>query len=219
VKQGVTLYGIMNETNTLAEGEIYCRTDKEIIIDKVTITRAPALHPEDIQVANAVDVPSESSLNALHNCIVFSQQSQRDLSSQLSDGDLDENIYSVIYDPRLLSSRVVEPADYPRVVPKNIGRLITRKDMTDFFIDFMKNDQLRRIATIHTQLTDRSDEETRHPDCIILTEIHSTAVNFSKIEIAVCSILASIEQSLTTSADRHEKMFKVRSMSTRLYDF
>jgi len=216
VEQGVTLYGIMDETDTLAEGEIYCRTDKEVIIGKVTITRAPALHPGDIQVANAVDVPSESPLNALHNCIMFSQQGQRDLPSQLSGGDLDGDTYSVIYDPRLLPPRV-EPADYPRVAPKDIGRLVTRKDMTDFFIDFMENDQLGRIATIHTQLADRSDGGTRHPDCITLAEMHSTAVDFSKTGIAVCSILASIEQSLTTSAGRHEKMSKVRSMPTRLY--
>jgi len=193
VEQGVTLYGIMDETDTLAEGEIYCRTDKEVIIGKVTITRAPALHPGDVQVANAVDVPDESPLNALHNCIVFSQQGQRDLPSQLSGGDLDGDTYSVIYDPRLLPPRVVEPADYPRVAPKDIGRLVTRKDMTDFFIDFMENDQLGRIATIHTQLADRSGGGTEHPDCITLAEMHSTAVDFSKTGIPVCSIPASTE--------------------------
>ena len=102
VEQGVKLYGIIDETDTLAEGEIHCRTDKEVIIGQVTITRAPALHPGDIQVANAVDVPNESPLNALHNCIVFSRRGQRDLPSQLSGGDLDGDTYSVIYDPRLI---------------------------------------------------------------------------------------------------------------------
>ena len=105
VEQGLTLYGIMDETDTLAEGEIHCRTDKEVIIGKVTITRAPALHPGDVQVANAVDVPDESPLNALHNCIVFNQRGQRDLPSQLSGGDLDGDTYSVIYDPRLIPPR------------------------------------------------------------------------------------------------------------------
>lgn len=71
VKQDVTLYDIMNETNTLVENEIYCRTNREIIIDKVTITRALTLHLRDIQVVNAINVLDESSLNALHNYIVF----------------------------------------------------------------------------------------------------------------------------------------------------
>ncbi len=209
----------MNEMNTLVEGEIYCRTDKEVIIGKVTITRALTLHSEDVQVVNAVDVLDESSLNALHNCIMFSQQEQRDLLSQLSDDNLDENIYNVIYDSRLLSSHVVEPTDYSRVASKNIDRLITRKNIMNFFINFMKNDQLERIATIHTQLTDCSNEEIEHSDCIILTEMHSIAVNFFKIKISVCSISASTEQSLTTFADQHEKLFKVRSMSIWLHDF
>jgi RNA dependent RNA polymerase len=185
VRQGVTLYGIMDETNTLAEGQIYCRTDKHVIIGKVTITRAPALHPGDIQVVNAIDVPDQSPLNALHNCVVFSQRGQRDLPSQLSGGDLDGDLYNVIYDPGLLPPRVVKPADYPIVAPKDIGRLVTRKDMTDFFIDFMENDQLGRIATLHMQLADRKAGGTQHPDCITLAEMHSTAVDFSKTGIPV----------------------------------
>ncbi|KAI9674678.1 MAG: hypothetical protein M1817_001581 [Caeruleum heppii] len=185
VEQAVTLYGIMDETDTLAEDEIYCCNDKEVIMGKVTITRAPALHPGDIQIVNAVDVPEDSPLNALHNCIVFSQRGQRDLPSQLSGGDLDGDIYSVIYDERLLPPRVVAPADYPRVAPKDIGRVVTKKDMTDFFVEFMENDQLGRIATLHMQLADRREGGTQHSDCITLAELHSTAVDFSKTGIPV----------------------------------
>ena len=214
VEQGVTLYGIMDETDTLAEGDIHCRTDKKVIIGKVAITRAPALHPGDIQMANAVDVPDDSPLNALHNCIVFSQRGQRDLPSQLSGGDLDEDTYSVIYDPWLIPPSTVESADSPRVTPKNIGRPVTRKDMIDFFIDFMENDQLGRIVTVHTQQADRRDGGTQHPDCITLAEMHSTAVDFLKTGIPVCSNLASVEQLLTTSTGRHDKLSKVRSMPT-----
>jgi len=122
----------------------------------------------------------------------------------------------VIYDPRQLPP-LIEPAEYPRVAPKDIGRLVTRTDMTDFFIDVTENDQLGRIAHIHTQLADRSDGGTQHPDCITLAEMHWTAVDFSKTGIAVCNILTSIEQSLTTSVGRHGKMSKVPSMLTGLY--
>lgn len=191
VEHAVTLYGIMDETDTLAEGEIYCCTDKEVIIGKVTVTRAPALHPGDIQVANAVDVSDSSLVKALRNCILFSQRGQRDLPSQLSGGDLDGDLYSVIYDPRLLLPRVVKPADYPRVRPKDIGRPVTTEDMTDFFVDFMENDQLGRIATLHMQLADRKEGGTRHPDCITLAEMHSTAVDFSKTGISVSRCLCT----------------------------
>jgi hypothetical protein len=185
VEEGITLYGIMDEFDVLQEGQIYCRTDKHVVEGKVTITRAPALHPGDIQFAAAVDVPDDSPLNSLHNCIVFSQHGARDLPSQLSGGDLDGDLYNVIWDPRLQPKITVPPADYPRVPAVDIGRLVERSDMTDFFIQFMENDQLGRIATLHQQLADSKPEGTVDPECILLAEMHSTAVDFSKTGIPV----------------------------------
>jgi len=81
VEQGVTLYGIMDETDYLVEGQIYCSVYNEdglsILTGSVVITRCPALHPGDVQCVQAVDVPLESPLRALHNCVVFSQQGAR----------------------------------------------------------------------------------------------------------------------------------------------
>lgn len=96
IAKGYLLYGIMDETNTLREGEVYIATQdydssgklkRSILVrDQVVITRAPALHPGDVQLVTAVDVPDNSPLRALHNCVVFSQQGPRDLPSQLSGG-------------------------------------------------------------------------------------------------------------------------------------
>jgi hypothetical protein len=57
--------------------------------------------------------------------------------------------------------------------------------MTDFFIQFMENDQLGRIATLHQQLADCQPKGTFDPDCVLLAEMHSTAVDFSKTGIPV----------------------------------
>lgn len=87
VKMGVTLYGIVDETGYLQEGEIFCVSDSEadgrsVITGRdIVITRSPALHPGDIQLVTAVTVPADSPLNDLHNCVVFSQKGQRDLPS------------------------------------------------------------------------------------------------------------------------------------------
>jgi hypothetical protein len=96
ITQGYLLYGIMDETNTLREGEVYVATKdyntsgqlkRRILVgSRVVITRAPALHPGDVQLVTAVDVPESSPLRALDNCVVFSQQGRRDLPSQLSGG-------------------------------------------------------------------------------------------------------------------------------------
>ena len=185
VEEGITLYGIMDEFDVLQEGQIYCRTDKHVVEGKVTITRAPALHPGDIQFATAVDIPVDSPLNSLHNCIVFSQHGARDLPSQLSGGDLDGDLYNVIWDPQLQPKISHTPADYPRVPALDIGRLVERSDMTNFFVQFMENDQLGRIATLHQQLADINPMGTLDPECVLLAELHSTAVDFSKTGVPV----------------------------------
>ena len=185
VHDGVTLYGIMDETDTLKEGEIYCRTDRAVVEGIVYVSRSPAMHPGDIQKVKAVDVPEGSPLEALHNCIVFSQRGARDLPSMLSGGDLDGDMFHVIFDPNLYPNLTVSPADYPRVSPEDIGRAVNRHDMTEFFVDFMENDQLGRISNLHMQLADQKPGGTMDEDCIKLAEMASTAVDFSKTGIKV----------------------------------
>lgn len=186
VPNAVTLYGIMDETNTLQEGEIFCpvlseRGFREVLVKQnVVITRSPALHPGDIQIANAVDVSRDSPLRKLHNCVVFSQCGNRDLPSMLSGGDLDGDLYNVIYDDTLTPKIVTAPADYPRAKEVLLDRPAVRDDIIDFFVDFMKQDQLGRIATIHQALADQHPMGTFHEQCLDLAELHSLAVDFSK---------------------------------------
>lgn len=63
VEYGATLYGIMDETDTLEEDEIFCIMDtkswqrKVIIGDRLIITRSPALHPGDVQLVSHLFSP------------------------------------------------------------------------------------------------------------------------------------------------------------------
>ena len=191
VEDGVTLYGIMDETGYLREGEVFVVVETEegepsvITGQEVIVTRSPALHPDDIQVATAVTVPLDSPLMALSNCVCFSQKGFRDLPSQLSGGDLDGDLYNIIYHPGMRLKKVYEAADYPRQPAVDIGRPVTRQDMADFFVQFMENDQLARIANLHLVLADQKPAGTIDPECIFLAEKHSTAVDFSKTGIPV----------------------------------
>ena len=181
--------GIMDESGVLQEGEIYCPTHNEtgpsLVTGNVVITRCPALHPGDVQCVTAVDVPEGNPLRALHNVVVFSSHGQRDLPSQLSGGDLDGDLYNVIYDDTLYPKRLSGPADYLTAPPIDIGRTVERSDMTEFFIQFMENDNLGLIATLHQILADQSPKGTFDPLCIELASMHSTAVDFSKTGIPV----------------------------------
>ncbi|ERF76596.1 hypothetical protein EPUS_05869 [Endocarpon pusillum Z07020] len=190
VKDGYTLYGIMDETGIIEEGQIFCIVESDgkprVITGKdLMITRAPALHPGDIQLVTAVAVPNNSPLMKLRNCICFSQKGPRDLPSQLSGGDLDGDLYQIILDPKARPTKVFTPADYPAQAPVDLGRQVVRKDMTDFFVTFMATDQLGRIATLHKVLADQKQAGVSDPDCQLLAAMHSTAVDFSKSGIPV----------------------------------
>ena len=143
VEKGVTLFGIMDEYGFLHEDEVFITFDGlygthflDLDGRKVILTRSPALHPGDIQIARAVVPPDGHPLLSLSNCIVFSQKGQRDMPSQLSGGDLDGDIFNIIWDKPAVESckKVFAPADYPRVQPLDIGREVTPEDMTNFFV-------------------------------------------------------------------------------------
>ncbi|KAI2616222.1 RdRP-domain-containing protein [Hypoxylon sp. NC1633] len=196
VEKGVTLFGVMDEFAFLEEGEIYVTFDQKKLAGtqewdlrdrEVIVTRSPALHPGDIQVRRAVVPPPHHPLRSLTNCVVFSQKGPRDLPSQLSGGDLDGDIYNIICDDFAVDSlkREFQPADYPRVNPLNIGREVTREDMTEFFVEFMATDQLGVIATKHMILADMKAAGTVDKECQLLAELHSTGVDYSKSGIPI----------------------------------
>ena len=184
----------MDETGILEENQIYCSVQNEkaalVLTGRVVITKSPALHPGDVQIVTAVDVPLNSPLRSVHNCVVFSSKGDRDLPSQLSGGDLDGDLYHVIYDDSLMPTKWSAPASYASAPPIDIGREVLRSDMTDFFIKFMENDQLGRLSTLHQTLADQKPGGVFDPDCILLAEMCSTAVDFSKTGIPVRALRA-----------------------------
>lgn len=192
VESGVTLYGIMDETGELREGEIFVVTEaspaggrKVLEKDHIVVTRSPALHPGDIQIVNAVSVRLDSPLQQLSNVVVFSQHGTRDLPSQLSGGDLDGDLYNIIYDPGLIPKEAYQPAEYPRISAQALDRNVTSKDMSDFFVTFMQNDQLGMISNRHMQLADQRELGAFDGDCKTLAGLASTAVDFSKTGVPV----------------------------------
>lgn len=192
IRKGVTLYGIVDETGFLREGEVYVTFDTmegrfapPPSAGPLLVTRSPALHPGDIQVAHQAIPPPGHLLLEHSNVIIFSRKGNRDLPSQLSGGDLDGDIYNVIWDPQAVPKRRFAPADYPRVPPRNLPREVTKDDMAEFFVDFMKQDNLGVIATRHMILADQRDDGTLDLDCLKLAALHSTAVDFSKTGIPV----------------------------------
>ena len=192
VDKGITLYGVVDESGYLEPNEVYITFDLEKGRDPpptervpLIVTRSPALYDGDIQrVFNAIP-PEGHPLTQLRNCIVFSRKGKRDLPGQLSGGDLDGDIYNIIWDEGAVPKQTFKPADYPRVEPVNIERPVEKEDIANFFIDFMRTDYLGIIANRHLVLADQMEEGCCHRDCKKLAELASTAVDFSKTGIPV----------------------------------
>lgn len=192
VWNGMTLFGIMDETGFLNENEVYVTYDKGDRHSEppgpgpCVVTRSPALHPGDVQVAYNTIPPDGHPLLQHRNCLVFSMRGSRDLPSQLSGGDLDGDVFHVIWHPDVVDAvTTFEPADYARIPPLELDRPVESADMAAFFVDFMRTDHLGVIATRHMILADQREHGTLDPDCIKLAGLHSSAVDFSKTGRAV----------------------------------
>ncbi|KAF7593189.1 hypothetical protein BBP40_011819 [Aspergillus hancockii] len=217
VKKGMTLYGIMDETGLLEANEVYVTFDPmdhkytpPPAAGPLLVSRSPALHDGDIQRAHNVIPPEGHPLAQHQNCIVFSQKGDRDLPSQLSGGDLDGDLFHIIWDPVLSDVKTFAPADYPRVKPLDIGRVVEVDDMANFFVDFMRTDILGVIATRHMILADQIANGARYERCRHLAQLHSTAVDFSKTGIPV-------EISELPKIGRYRPDFLAPGPRTRLY--
>lgn len=71
----------------------------------------------DIQVVEAVDHPALRA-SGLVNVIVFNRKEEgRDLPSKLGGGDLDGDLFTVIWDKKFVRYREEEPMDYVSSLP------------------------------------------------------------------------------------------------------
>lgn len=205
VKDGAFVLGVVDETNTLRghydtpEGsqgnpddrkdiaklpEIFIQindpiTEKPRVIEGVCIlARNPSLHPGDIRVVNAVDVPA---LRHLYDIVVMPQNGDRDLPSMCSGGDLDGDDYIVIWDQRLIPETWnAEPFHYYPPNPVKAEGEITTRHIIDFFIHYLMNDTLGRIAHAHLGQADFLDLGVYSCECQELTQLHSTSVDYPK---------------------------------------
>ncbi|KAF7512284.1 hypothetical protein GJ744_001852 [Endocarpon pusillum] len=151
---------------------------RRVIEGLCVIARNPSLHPGDMRVVKAIDVPA---LHHLVDVLVMPQTGDRDISSMCSGGDLDGDDYVVIWDERLLPKIWnAEPMDYTPPPPKPLERDVTQTDITRFFVKYMKNDFLPKIALSHLAWADFLDEGIRDKKCLELARLHSKAVDYPK---------------------------------------
>ncbi|KAJ5885149.1 hypothetical protein N7495_009659 [Penicillium taxi] len=138
----------------------------EIIDGLCILARNPSLHPGDIRVVRAVNRPE---LQHLQNYVL--------------GGDLDGDDYLVIWDRDLIPDELNwfhEPMSYKSQKSPDLDHDVTVDEITSFFVMYMKNDCLPRIAHAHMALADRLDCGLTEPKCLRLAQLHSDAVDYIK---------------------------------------
>ncbi|KAI4149277.1 MAG: hypothetical protein LQ341_001368 [Variospora aurantia] len=149
-----------------------------IVTGPMILARNPSLHPGDIRVVKGVDVPE---LRHLKDVVVVPQTGDRPIVNMCSGGDLDGDDYLIIWDPELLPKEWNHsPMDFTPAQKVPLGRDVTPDDLTTFFVRYMKNDNLSRIAVAHLAYADYMEDGVKSNKCRRLAELHSTAVDYIK---------------------------------------
>ncbi|EMC97859.1 hypothetical protein BAUCODRAFT_67567, partial [Baudoinia panamericana UAMH 10762] len=143
------------------------------------LARNPSLHPGDIRVVRAIDVPA---LHHLKNCVVLPQTGDRDLANMCSGGDLDGDDFLVIWDKQLIPPEWYHsPMDYQAPEPVKAELPITVDAITSFFVTYMKHNNVGIIACAHRYTADDGfSEGVKDFKCLQLAQLHSMAVDYMK---------------------------------------
>jgi RNA-dependent RNA polymerase len=127
IKKARYLIGVIDESGTLCENEVFVNIKQSPLNRRVIVTRNPCRHPggnhsngkkltKDVRVLEAVD---RLELSHLRDCIVFPRVGQRPLMDMMSGGDLDGDMYFVCWDETLIPilENVIPPSEYPKSKP------------------------------------------------------------------------------------------------------
>lgn len=166
VANGRVLMGVLDETGTLNYGEIYANIaegNNEFELEgKVVVFRNPCVLPSDIRVLNACKRSAATSqLKKLYrNCLVIPSKGPDSHARECAGGDLDGDLYYVIWDRDLVpkdlqvpGEKIVEVFTEEKAAPfaaATDGLAST----IQFFCDYVSKNQLGIIANAHLAVSD-----------------------------------------------------------------
>lgn len=199
IPDGRGMMGCLDETRTLEYGQVfvqfsssrrrplyedsYCFAGREseepnyVIEGKVVVAKNPCLHPGDVRVLQAVNVPA---LHHMVDCVVFPQKGMRPHPYECSGSDLDGDIYFVCWDSDLIPPRQYSPMDYTPAPTTILDHDVTVEEVEEYFTNYIVNDSLGIIANAHTAFADKEPGKAMSTPCLELAKLFSVAVDFPK---------------------------------------
>jgi len=231
VPSGRTALGTLDETGRLKYGQIYFQYSSPpafrkiigstVLTGTVTVIRCPALHPGDVRMYEAVDIPE---LSHLKDCVVFPQEGPMPQPLELSGGDLDGDTYWISWDSKLqLNPEVAnqQPMDFKGPEPKKSeSPQVTLDEIKQFYVDYMRNDRLGLIAIAHLIHSDLQPQGAASPECLQLAQLHCIAVDYPKtgVRAEFPVHLRPRKYPHFVKAREFKKIYKSTSVLGRLYD-
>ncbi|EGG23223.1 RNA-directed RNA polymerase [Cavenderia fasciculata] len=184
IKNARTLLGVIDETGTLEENQVFVRItadNNEIIViqSNVAVVKNPCLHPGDVQLAMGVD---NQLLHHMLDVVVFSQKGTIPLFSKCSGSDLDGDRYFVCFDTDMVNT-IVQHKDFCNLPSKSDSTVkeINKDTVIQQFIENTQKGRLGQIALSHLAI---SDYKSPTDDLAIELAIeHFKEVDFVKTNI------------------------------------
>lgn len=198
IPKGRSMIGCLDETGTLDYGQVFVQVSSagrrlfyedslsydsnmgaltSIKTGMVVVAKNPCLHPGDVRVLQAVNVPA---LHHLVDCVVFPQKGHRPHPNECSGSDLDGDIYFVCWDPDLLPPRQEAPMDYTPAPTVELDHDVRIEEVEEYFTNYIVNDSLGIIANAHTVFADKEPLKAMSEPCLELAKLFSIAVDFPK---------------------------------------
>jgi RNA-dependent RNA polymerase len=187
VPKGRWLVGCLDEFGILEQGQCFIRAstpsfnkhfvrhgpifssankNSEIIVGTVVMAKNPCLHPGDVRILEAVDVPE---LHHLVDCLVFPKKGKRPHANEASGSDLDGDIFFVTWDEKLVppGKRNCTPMDYSPAEAKQLPREVlphVSKNILAMFLIITQGFFQCNLRTV----ADKPSGESQTRTCLIL---------------------------------------------------
>lgn len=189
-----SLMGVADFTGTLSYGEVFVQySERDVVTNEfhtivldgvdVIVHRSPCHHPGDIRFLRCrADVPTH--LRQLTDCIVFPCHGSRPHPDECTGGDLDGDIFTVIWDERLIPSKqnIVEPMTFDIDDPPECNEVIDDRGLIQFYIESIKNDILGVASNAHLAICDSAGKGCFDGDALELARICSRQVDSRQTE-------------------------------------
>ncbi|KIM48826.1 hypothetical protein M413DRAFT_437999 [Hebeloma cylindrosporum] len=177
----------------LSVGEVYVcvqspnETKPTWLTGNASISRSPVVHPGDVQRVRAIGKPPDDKLclfRNLVNVVVLPSIGDRSLASCLGGGDVDGDLFAIIFHDTLMPIYLEPPANYEPLGTLELDRESTVEDICDFIVEYINSDVLGLLSDRFLVIADQSSEGIFDSNCLFLAELCSQAVDYPKQGIA-----------------------------------